>query len=142
MTKVLKLRNTTTTPTSSDLTLTFLFFLCDYRNVIETDPITFPSVEQRNDTHDAVKGRAQALSEDTDELRALFDVGQTLAYIEKNEPPNHTLLDIKFKFEKEEEYQRAVEHLVNQSDDDLEWLGQQLQSADTKPVNTDDEEQP
>lgn len=97
--------------------------------MIKTRPVEFESVEHRNDVHDAVKGRAEALSEDDDRLRALFDVGQTLAYVEKNEPYEGALRSVPFTFESEATYRRAIEELTGQSDDDLDWLGRQLEAV-------------
>jgi len=94
--------------------------------MIKTRPIEFVSVEQRNDVHDAVKGRAQALSKDGEQLRVLFDLGQTFAYVQTNEPPNNSLLSIRFAFTSQNEYKQAVRVLTGMTDKDLEWLGQEL----------------
>lgn len=97
--------------------------------MIRTHPVEFDSVDHREDVHDAVKGRGEALASDDAELRALFDVGQTLAYVEKNEPYRGALLSLPFAFEDEAAYHRAVDVLTGQSDADLDWLGRRLDEA-------------
>lgn len=97
--------------------------------MIRTHPVEFDSVEHRNGVHDAVEGRGKALTDDEAELRALFDVGQTFAYVEKNEPYRGALLSLPFTFEDEAAYHRAVEVLSGQSDADLDWLGKRLDEA-------------
>lgn len=97
--------------------------------MLRTHPVQFDGVEHRYAVHDAVRGRAKALSENDDELRALFDVGQTLAYVEKNEPYKGAILHVPFAFETRDDYATAVTVLRDQSDEDLVWLGDALDTA-------------
>lgn len=97
--------------------------------MIRTNPVAFTSAEQRRDVHDAVKGRAEAITENNEEMNALFDVAQTLAHVEMNEPVDGMLLSFPFAFNDESAYKRAIEVFDGQSDDDLDWLGEALDEA-------------
>lgn len=99
--------------------------------MLRTNPVEFESVAHRQTVHDAVRGRATALSENTAELRALFDVGQTLAAAESVESytDHGAMLEIPFAFESRDDYHRAITILTEQTDENLVELGQSLAAA-------------
>lgn len=108
-----------------------------------TVTVTFPSLEKRQDVHDAVRGHASVRDEDTTELRCLFRIGQAIGRVENREPAtlgnhpmftdrdpgdplNEAILDVTIEFDSTEQKEACRQFLAQTNDADLNWLAEQF----------------